>query len=358
MPVYQKKCPLCGTINAIDSARCSRCRQLIRQYIPVTDDAPESPSEEPIELTPELTSQASSEVPSQEILYTPPPVDTTTVPDRIDYHTRGSSLPEVHRLESEEEGPLVYESGPAIPWPVPFYLACIVAAELIIALIDPLGGVIFHIALLIALVFHSSRADEPLNKVYLALALAPLIRLVSLSMPLTNFPQIYWYAIIAVPLLLAAFAVARRLSFTRDDIGLNFNRIPLQVAVAFTGIPFGIAEYYILRPEPLIATFSWPVLIIPAIILMVGTGFTEEVVFRGVMQRSADEALGERGWLIVAGVFAALHIGYLSPLDVAFVFAIGVFFGWIVKKTGSLVGVTLSHGIANIVLYLVLPFML
>jgi hypothetical protein len=239
------------------------------------------------------------------------------------------------------------------------YLAAITAAELITALVNPLGGIVFHIALLLGLVSHASlAARHPQHKLYLALALAPLIRLLSLSMPLTKFPQIYWYALIAVPLLIATFAVARRLDFSRKEICLTFNRLPFQLLVGLTGIPFGIIEFYILRHDPLINSLAWEQALIPGIILLVGTGFAEEVIFRGVMQRSASEALGRWGWVYVAGLFATLHTGYLSLPDIGLVFVVGLFFGWVVIKTGSLLGVTLSHGITNIGLYLVLPFLI
>jgi len=92
------------------------------------------------------------------------------------------------------------------------------------------------------------------------------------------------------------------------------------------------------------------------LILLLGTGFVEEFIFRGVLQRSAVEAFGGWGVIYVSLLFAILHIGFLSWIDVVFVFVIALFFGWVVKKTGSLLGVTLSHGITNIVLYLVVPF--
>ncbi len=238
------------------------------------------------------------------------------------------------------------------------YLVAIAAAELVVALVNPLGGIILHIVLLLGLVSHASFvARHPRHKFYLALALAPLIRVLSLSMPLTEFPQIYWYAIIAVPLLVAVFAVMQRLDFRPAQIGLTLNRLPLQFVVALTGIPFGIAEFYILRPSPLADSLAWEGMVLPALILLVGTGFVEELVFRGVMQRSATEALGGWGWVYIAGVFTVLHIGYLSWADLGLVLIVGLFFGWVVQKTGSLVGVTLSHGITNIVLYLVVPFL-
>ncbi len=239
------------------------------------------------------------------------------------------------------------------------YLVAIAAAELITALVNPLGGIVFHIVLLLGLISHASLAyRHPQHRLYLALALAPLIRLLSLSLPLPRFSQIYWYAIIALPLLVAVFAVMLRLGFRPRQVGLTLNKVPLQLVVALTGIPFGIAEFFILRPSPLVDSLAWGALALPSLILLVFTGFTEEVTFRGVMQRSANEVLGRWGWVYIAVLFATLHTGYLLVAEVAFVLVVGLFFGWVVQKTGSLLGVTLSHGITNIVLYLIVPFLI
>jgi hypothetical protein len=238
------------------------------------------------------------------------------------------------------------------------YLFAIAAAELIVVVVNPLGGIIFHIVLLLALVTHASLATaHPSHRLYLALALAPLIRLLSLSMPLLKFPQIYWYGIVAVPLVVATFIVMRRLDYSRPQVALTLNRPEFQVLIALTGIPFGIIEFFILRPGPLIHTLTLGGILLPAFILVVGTGFAEEFVFRGVMQRAAGEALGQWGWVFIAVLFAILHIGYLVVADVLFVLGVGLLYGWAVKKSGSLVGTTLSHGIANVVLYLIIPFL-
>ena len=107
---------------------------------------------------------------------------------------------------------------------------------------------------------------------------------------------------------------------------------------------------------PMVAEFTWQAVWWPALIFLVCTGFVEELIFRGVLQRSAVALWGWRGIIYVSLLFAILHIGFLSWIDVVFVFAVAVFFAWVVKRTGSLLGVTLSHGITNIVLYLVAPF--
>ena len=136
------------------------------------------------------------------------------------------------------------------------YLVAIAGAELVTALVSPLGGITIHIVIMFALVVHASLITKDLkHELYLSLTLAPLIRLLSLSMPLVNFPQIYWYAIIAVPLLVAVFVIVRLLNYKWWEIGLNLNKILYQILIALTGVPFGIAEYYILRPNPMITNF-------------------------------------------------------------------------------------------------------
>ena len=68
------------------------------------------------------------------------------------------------------------------------------------------------------------------------------------------------------------------------------------------------------------------------------------------------QALGRFGLLYVALLFAVLHIGYRSVLDVVFVFGVALLFGWVAEATWSLLGVTLAHGVTNIVLFLIMPF--
>jgi uncharacterized protein len=237
------------------------------------------------------------------------------------------------------------------------YLIAIAGAELVTALVNPLGGIALHIVIMLTLIIHASLLTRDLKReLYLTLALAPMIRLLSLSMPLSKFPQIYWYLIIAIPLFIAIYIVMRRLGYDRWEIGINFNKWPFQILIALTGIPLGTVEYYILKPTPLISTFTWQGLLLPALILMICTGFLEELVFRGVIQRSAEAAIGRWGWVYVAVLFSIMHIGYLSILDFIFVLGVGLYFGLIVNKTRSILGVTVSHGLANIVLYLIAPF--
>ena len=239
------------------------------------------------------------------------------------------------------------------------YLAWLTVAELLSSVGEPRIGLILHALLLIALIYHAARdLDDPLHQLLLTLAFAPLIRLLSFSLPLAGFPQIAWYFIVSLPLFVAAYLVSRILGYSRADIGLRIGSLPTQLLVALTGITLGYVEYRILAPAPLAASFTWQDLWLPALVLLVSTGFLEELIFRGLMPHAGQEALGRVvGVVYVAIVFAVLHFGYKSPLDVIFVFVVALFFGWIVAKTNSLLGVTLAHGLTNIMLFLVMPYL-
>jgi len=238
------------------------------------------------------------------------------------------------------------------------YLLAITAAEAVTVFVQPVWGVVCHAIVLVAVVIHSALAsDYRYRHLVLSLALVPLVRIISLSLPLVNIPQIWWYPIIYAPLLAAAIVVVRILGLRAREVGLSFSLFPVQLTVGLSGLLFGVAEYFILAPEPMVVELTWQEVWLPALIFLVCTGVVEEFIFRGVLQRTAVEVFG--GWwgiIYVSLLFAVLHMGFISWIDIVFVFAVALFFGWVVKKTGSLFGVTLAHGITNILLYLVVPF--
>ncbi|MFH1381573.1 MAG: type II CAAX endopeptidase family protein [Chloroflexota bacterium] len=238
------------------------------------------------------------------------------------------------------------------------YLLAISIAETITVLVQPVWGIIAYILILFALVVHAALTSQrPQQQIFLSVALVPLIRVISLAMPLATIPQIWWYPIIYVPLLGAAIMVMRVLGYKAKDVGLIFGPLRSQFAVPFTGLAFGVIEYLIVRPEAEVVNpvllQTWP---LSAFLLLTCTGFVEEFIFRGILQHSAEESFGSwQGIIYVSLLFAVVHLIHQSLLDLIFVFVVAVFFGWIVKKTGSLLGVTLAHGVTNIVLFLVAP---
>lgn len=240
------------------------------------------------------------------------------------------------------------------------FINLIVFAEVITYFVNPAYGLFIHSLLLITLLALSalSHGSNTYSGLFLALSLAPLIRIVSLSLPLASFPKYAWHSISGAVILGAAVALMRIQGLGLRDVGLTFRRPLDQIALGLTGIPFGLLEYLILRPEPLSQELSLEGCVLLALALILFTGFVEELVFRGIMQGIAVKVVGwKAGLLGVNTIFTGLHLGWLSALDMAFVFSVGLIFGYAALKTGSIIGVSISHGLTNVVLFVVAPLL-
>jgi hypothetical protein len=141
-------------------------------------------------------------------------------------------------------------------------------------------------------------------------------------------------------------------------VGLTLRKIPLQILFGLTGFLLGYIDYMILHPAPMMNAPRLELIWLPALILMVFTGFLDELIFRGMLQYTALQQLGRFGIPYVAVIYTLLQLGYHSALHLLMVLCVSLVFGWFVWRTGSILGVILSHGLTNITLYLVLPILL
>jgi uncharacterized protein len=249
----------------------------------------------------------------------------------------------------------VLPSSKKLLWFSLAYLVIFGIAEYIIYDVSNVAGLILHFAILLSLIISSVVfRDDAQRKLWMALGLVPLIRIISLVVPQTEIADIYWYFISAIPLFAGVYALMRTFKYSFADLGFNGKDLVLQALVAVTGLFMGALGYYILKPQAL-AEDNIQMALISAIILLLSTGLVEEMAFRGVMQKAAG-VLGGYGWVYVAAAYALLHIGRGSAVYCLFVFGLSLFFGWIRGKSGSLMGVILAYGLYNIGLFLIFPY--
>ncbi len=212
------------------------------------------------------------------------------------------------------------------------------------------------IAFIVQSVFVS---DLRKRNLLLALGLVPLVRIMSLAMPLVQISLVYRFPIIYAPLLVASVAVMWIIGLKPSAVGFTLRYWPWQIIGGIvSGAAIGLIEYLILGTSPLINGLSWQSFWLPALVLIVTSGLVEELIFRGILQKLSEEMMGLQGIVLVSLIFAVLHLGFYSWGDFVFVFCVALFFAAIVKRTGSLLGAILSHGTANVVLFLVAPFIL
>ena len=242
-------------------------------------------------------------------------------------------------------------------------LLLIALAEVVTAYVNPVFGVGFHVVLLVVFLgLGSSTRKGPRRAFFLALAIGPLIRIISLAMPLGSIPQTYWYVLTAVPLFAAGALIARNLEMSPAALNLTMlkrRNLWIEIPVALSGLVLGFVEWSILRVQPMVNGQSVAWMIAGALILLIFTGLFEEFIFRGLIQGVSINFLGPLGGVIFAAlIFSVLHIGWHSILDLLFALGVGVYFSLIVLRTTSLWGVTVAHGAISTMVFIVVPLLL
>lgn len=99
------------------------------------------------------------------------------------------------------------------------------------------------------------------------------------------------------------------------------------------------------RAEELVAGATGVEIVLLVAVVVLGAPVVEELVYRGLLQRSAVEVLG-RGVALVAAslLFAVIHF---SPVEYPGLFVAGLLFGGCVTATGRLGPAVLAHAAFN-----------
>jgi membrane protease YdiL (CAAX protease family) len=238
------------------------------------------------------------------------------------------------------------------------HLLAIGLAEAAVVWVDARLGLTLHGVILLVLVAEAAFDREArFGRLCLGLTLLPLLRIVSLAMPLNRLDPLAWQLLVGAALFLAVAAAARHLSLRPGQIGLRFELAPF--GIAFIGLPLGLAEYYFLQPPPLLDAPTIAQLAAAPLVLILCTGLLEELIYRGVLLRVGRELLGNRVAVVyVALLAAAMQLGWGSWQHMLWYFMVSLFFGWLVLKTGEIYTVSLTRGFTNVVFLIIAPLWL
>ena len=239
-----------------------------------------------------------------------------------------------------------------------FYVLVMIFAELITNYYSLSGGLILQVILITTLIIGSiSTSSHQFSYLLQAMILLPLTRIMSLIIPLIGIQKIYWFLIMLVPLMVAVLILMQSQNLKWKNVGFIKGNLPLQLGVGLTGLILGYVEYQIIHPTALIPDLNLMNIIFAGLIIIISTGFLEELIFRGIIQRNSENLMGKLWGVIFASVlFTVLNLGWNSLADITFIFLVSLFYGYIFQKTRSILGVGLSHGLCNVVLFLILPF--
>ncbi len=237
------------------------------------------------------------------------------------------------------------------------YSAAILGAELVAAYYNPLLALVLQGAIIVGLLAHAAtRQRAAVRRLFLVLALVPLLRLVSMVLVTSLLPTVYLYALVALPVASALFMVARGEGLTWESLGLGRVAWKPEILMALCGLPLSLGGYWLLQPAPLLTGWGWSAFMVAACILILAAT-VEETLFRGLLQQAAYAVFGTSGIVYSSLVYAISFSSWQAVEYLGAALVLGLCFGWWAKRTGSLWGVIAAHSIINIGMFLVWPLL-
>ncbi|HPS89541.1 MAG TPA: type II CAAX endopeptidase family protein [Methanosarcina vacuolata] len=196
-----------------------------------------------------------------------------------------------------------------------------------------------------------------IRKIYQALLLLTIFRLVNFSMPVfferNLYSFIFIYAPMAIPITLATVHQKVIYEKKRDTLKRIWIYLPLSI---LAGLVFGQVEYVMIGARELIPDLSLRNLLILIIIMVFIVGLIEELIFRSILQTSLEEFLGPAWGIFLSSLlFGIMHSTYGTPYEMAYTFLLGGFLGYLFYRTRSLPLVVMIHGSINVFLFGILP---
>ena len=249
-------------------------------------------------------------------------------------------------------------------WQTMFIIAIIIAitaCEYVFAYQNVAWGIFIALALAILIYFMLSilRLDQRVTNCGGSLALIPLYILFTSSLPWFFINQQYLLpAVYSCILGLCLWHVYQNNLNLKGIFGFNKKTLLRYSLIGLAiGIPLGMGEYFVLNPAPAFPSFEVKYLFRDIVYMFCFVGIGEELLFRGLIQRDLVDAFGWKWGLFgTSFVFAIMHLTWRSIPELGFVFIAGLILGALYLKTKSLVVPIVAHGVTNVILVAVLPY--
>ncbi len=213
-----------------------------------------------------------------------------------------------------------------------------------------------NILVLIMFIFLTFRKyNDYAYSLYLAITLIPLIRIISLSIPLTNVPQFLVFAVVGIPLFIAGAIVAKLLGLTANAMGFKLVKLQNQLLFGLMGLPLGYIEFLVLKPSLNYNPTPKETIVWAAVIILF-TGLLEEFLYRGILYNVFSRLLGyKKAAYFTSILYAAMTVSGNSFLNTAYAFLLSVLFCRLFYELKSIWGLSFAHGLINVSLYIICP---
>jgi len=220
---------------------------------------------------------------------------------------------------------------------------------------DQMEAAMFIDALNLILLILSAIFTE--QRIYVALMLLPLFRLLNVAVPVFFALTLYSYILVYLPMFLPIYFIMKNGIFSPYEVGITAKGfwfyLPLALAL---GLAVGWGEYQILKPDVLIPSLNVVNILILSLVMILFVGVVEEFIFRSSLQTAMEERLGAAaGLLFTSLIFGLMHSGYHITGEILYVSFVGILFGLLFWVTRSLPIIAMAHGFTNISLFMLVP---
>ncbi len=238
------------------------------------------------------------------------------------------------------------------PAKIVLYLSLIFAIELHTIWIAPGSGTFYYGVLFIILLHHYLLdAEDPNRDQLLLLSAIPLMRILSMAMPVGLISPLYRYPMVGIPVFTAIILMVKQTQISWKDLGVRLPEIKRSenfwesLLIALSGIPLGIIGYYFGNPISLVSTGTPAEVITAAIIVLIFIGVLEEIVFRGLLLHTLIRSFGRMGIVLSSAIYLLLFASSGSIGLVVLMGFVSLLYSWHALESRSILAVTVSHSL-------------
>ncbi|TAH69117.1 MAG: CPBP family intramembrane metalloprotease [Anaerolineaceae bacterium] len=237
------------------------------------------------------------------------------------------------------------------------FIILIVLVEVFFTFLSISIGAIIYLAILMSLLIAALlKYQKPCYQLFSALAIIPLIRIISVSLPMTGLSELLKIVFVSLPLFITGIIIAKITSITPKILGFTTYKLHIQLLISLIGLPLGLIKFYIIKPKLINISVAPVEILMWVITLIFCVGLLEEFLFRGILFNVAGKFLSNnKAMYFISLLYAALTISSKSFFNVIYAFMISLLFCRIFIWKKSIIGISLAHGIINITFYLICP---
>ncbi|MFV9631899.1 MAG: CPBP family intramembrane glutamic endopeptidase [Methanosarcinales archaeon] len=230
----------------------------------------------------------------------------------------------------------------------------LVLSEALIHLSGVKNGIIAYITVLIFLIILftlTKNLSEEYTRVFQIITLIPLYRIITLTIPIELITYEGYLISTTIAILAGSLVLIHHLKIPLADIGLILKDPKLQILCITAGGVIGYLEWKIINPQQLGS-------LMPSVLILTLCAFTDELIFRGLIQQSIEKAQ-ESSFIAIfltSILYTTFFISFPFSLNLLLIFLVSVFYGYVVSKSKSIIGVSISHALVNICCLVFIPY--